>query len=90
VIFEQNQRSERIFVVASASRLWFLVALDRSRGRATVTAETADQASPGEASFQLLAEHLPDLVIFAFDADASGPRPAASGPEAGPPRSSSA
>jgi PAS domain S-box-containing protein len=34
-----------------------------------VTAETADQASPGEASFQLLAEHLPDLVIFAFDAD---------------------
>jgi PAS domain S-box-containing protein len=34
-----------------------------------VTAETADQASPGEASFQLLAEHLPDLVIFAFDTD---------------------
>jgi len=34
-----------------------------------VTAETADQASPGEASFQLLAEHLPDLVIFAFGAD---------------------
>ena len=34
-----------------------------------MTAETADQASPGEASFQLLAEHLPDLVIFAFDAD---------------------
>jgi PAS domain S-box-containing protein len=34
-----------------------------------VTAETADQASPGEASFQLLAEHLPDLIIFAFDAD---------------------
>jgi PAS domain S-box-containing protein len=34
-----------------------------------VTAEIADQASPGEASFQLLAEHLPDLVIFAFDAD---------------------
>jgi PAS domain S-box-containing protein len=34
-----------------------------------VTAETADQASPGRASFQLLAEHLPDLVIFAFDAD---------------------
>jgi len=36
---------------------------------ATVTAETADRASPGEASFQLLAEHLPDLVILAFDAD---------------------
>jgi PAS domain S-box-containing protein len=34
-----------------------------------VTAETAEQASPGEASFQLLAEHLPDLIIFAFDAD---------------------
>ena len=34
-----------------------------------MTAETADQASPGEASFQLLAEHLPNLVIFAFDAD---------------------
>jgi PAS domain S-box-containing protein len=34
-----------------------------------VTAETADQASPGEASFQLLAEHLPDLIIFAFDAE---------------------
>ena len=34
-----------------------------------MTAETADQASPGRASFQLLAEHLPDLVIFAFDAD---------------------
>ena len=34
-----------------------------------MTAETADQASPGEASFQLLAEHLPDLVIFAFDTD---------------------
>jgi signal transduction histidine kinase len=34
-----------------------------------VTAETADQASPGEASFRLLAEHLPDLVIFAFDTD---------------------
>jgi PAS domain-containing protein len=26
-----------------------------------VTAATADQASPGEASFQFLAEHLPDL-----------------------------
>jgi hypothetical protein len=34
-----------------------------------VTAETVDRASPGEASFQLLAEHLPDLVIFAFDAE---------------------
>ena len=34
-----------------------------------MTAETAGQASPGEASFQLLAEHLPDLIIFAFDAD---------------------
>ena len=34
-----------------------------------MTAETADQASPGEASFQLLAEHLPDLIIFAFDTD---------------------
>jgi len=34
-----------------------------------VTAETADEASPGEASFQLLAEHLPDLIIFAFDAE---------------------
>ena len=32
-----------------------------------MTAETADLASPGEASFQLLAEHLPDLIIFAFD-----------------------
>jgi hypothetical protein len=38
-------------------------------GGATVTAEPAGQASPGEASFQLLAEHLPDLIIFAFDAD---------------------
>ena len=36
---------------------------------ATVTAETTEQASPGEASFQLLAEHLPDLIIFAFDTD---------------------
>ena len=34
-----------------------------------MTAETAGQASPEEASFQLLAEHLPDLVIFAFDTD---------------------
>jgi PAS fold len=34
-----------------------------------VTAETVDRASSGEASFQLLAEHLPDLVIFAFDAE---------------------
>jgi PAS domain S-box-containing protein len=34
-----------------------------------VTAETTGEASPGEASFQLLAEHLPDLIIFAFDAD---------------------
>ena len=34
-----------------------------------MTAETADQASPGEASFQLLAEHLPDLIIYAFDAE---------------------
>ena len=34
-----------------------------------MTAETADQASPGEASFQLLAEHVPDLIILAFDAD---------------------
>jgi hypothetical protein len=34
-----------------------------------VTAESADQASPGEASFQLLAEHPPDLVIIAFDAE---------------------
>ena len=33
-----------------------------------MTAETAGEASPGEASFQLLAEHLPDLIIFAFDA----------------------
>ena len=33
-----------------------------------MTAETVDRAS-GEASFQLLAEHLPDLVIFAFDAE---------------------
>src|SRR4029453_16911813 len=55
--------------VASSSRLWFLVVLDRSGGRATVTAETIGEASPGEASFQLLAEHLPDLIIFAFDAD---------------------
>jgi PAS domain S-box-containing protein len=39
------------------------------QGEGDVTAEIADQASPGEASFQLLAEHLPDLVIFAFDAD---------------------
>jgi len=36
---------------------------------ASVTADTADQASPGEAGFRLLAEHLPDLIIFAFDAD---------------------
>ena len=34
-----------------------------------MTAETTGEASPGEASFQLLAEHLPDLIIFAFDAD---------------------
>jgi PAS domain S-box-containing protein len=34
-----------------------------------VTAETADQASPREAGFQVLAEHLPDLVILAFDAE---------------------
>jgi PAS domain S-box-containing protein len=32
-----------------------------------VTAETADRASPGEASFQLLAEHMPDIIILAFD-----------------------
>ena len=34
-----------------------------------MTAQTTGEASPGEASFQLLAEHLPDLIIFAFDAD---------------------
>jgi PAS domain S-box-containing protein len=34
-----------------------------------MTVKTADQASPGEADFQLLAEHLPDLIIFAFDAE---------------------
>ena len=34
-----------------------------------MTAETTGEASPGQASFQLLAEHLPDLIIFAFDAD---------------------
>ena len=32
-----------------------------------MTAETADQATPGEASFQLLAEHMPDIIILAFD-----------------------
>jgi PAS domain S-box-containing protein len=32
-----------------------------------VTAETAGQASPGEAGFQLLADELPDLIILAFD-----------------------
>jgi PAS domain S-box-containing protein len=38
-------------------------------GEDDVTAQTTGEASPGEASFQLLAEHLPDLIIFAFDAD---------------------
>ena len=32
-----------------------------------MTAETADRASPGEASLQLLAEHMPDIIILAFD-----------------------
>ena len=57
-----------------------------------MTAETTGEASPGEASFQLLAEHLPDLIIFAFDADLRmGPRPAAACvPGAGRRRTSSA
>jgi PAS domain S-box-containing protein len=32
-----------------------------------VTAEAAGRASAGEASFQLLADHLPDLILLAFD-----------------------
>jgi PAS domain S-box-containing protein len=32
-----------------------------------VTAETADQASRQEAGFQLMADHLPDLIVLAFD-----------------------
>ena len=34
-----------------------------------MTAETADQASPEEAGFQLLADQLPNLIILAFDPD---------------------
>lgn len=34
-----------------------------------MTAETADQASPEEAGFQLLADQLPDLIILAFDTE---------------------
>ena len=32
-----------------------------------MTAEAAGQAPPGEASFQLLADELPDVIIVAFD-----------------------
>jgi len=32
-----------------------------------VTAEAASRAPAGEAGFRLLAEHLPDLVLLAFD-----------------------
>jgi PAS domain S-box-containing protein len=34
-----------------------------------VAAEAADWASAGEAGFRLLAEHLPDLILLAFDAE---------------------
>ena len=32
-----------------------------------MTADTADQASPEEAGFQLLADQLPNLIILALD-----------------------
>jgi PAS domain S-box-containing protein len=38
-------------------------------GRSTVTAKAASSAPAGEAGFRLLAEHLPDLILLAFDAD---------------------
>jgi PAS domain S-box-containing protein len=34
-----------------------------------VTAKAASSAPAGEAGFQLIAEHLPDLILLAFDAD---------------------
>jgi PAS fold len=34
-----------------------------------VTAQAASRAPAGEAGFRLLAEHLPDLVVLAFDPD---------------------
>jgi hypothetical protein len=34
-----------------------------------VTTEAASRAPAGEAGFRLLAEHLPDLVLLAFDAE---------------------
>jgi hypothetical protein len=36
-------------------------------GRPTVTAEASSRAAAGEAGFQLLADHLPDLILLAFD-----------------------
>ena len=39
---------ESFFAVASAPRLWFLVVLDRSRGRPSVTAEAASRAPAGD------------------------------------------
>jgi len=38
-------------------------------GRWTLTTNAVGRAPAGEAGFRLLAEHLPDLIILAFDAD---------------------
>ena len=32
-----------------------------------MTAETASRVPTGEAGFRLIAEHLPDLILLAFD-----------------------
>jgi hypothetical protein len=50
--------------------LWFLVILDRSGGGgSTVTTEAASRTPAGEAGFRLLAEHLSNLILLAFDAE---------------------
>ena len=63
-----NWVSEYFFLVAFSRRLWFVVVLDSEQGGSRVTAEPAASRAPaGEAGFRLLAEHLPDLMLLAFD-----------------------
>jgi PAS domain S-box-containing protein len=45
-----------------------LSTLTRAGRESTLTAEPASRAPADEAGFRLLAEHLPDLIILAFDA----------------------
>jgi PAS domain S-box-containing protein len=47
--------------------LWFLVVLDRSGEGPTVSTEAASRAPAGEAGWRVLAEHLPDVILLAFD-----------------------